>query len=126
MTTEGLTKVDGPGPRCSRGTVRSSRYHRPDESKRPRPGVVFFVVGVAVVWMSSQIRSSSWLMASFATAGRVSFFCLRKRRPGQETVTKEKATLTSMSHRTSLGSPLRSAYARPPERGIGSELFESS
>jgi len=90
-TTEGLTKTDGPGPRCSRGAARSSRYHRPDESKRPRPGVVFFVVGVVVVWVSSQSRLSSRLMAWFRPAGRVPFGSRPDGRPRQ----KEPKTLCS-------------------------------
>src|SRR5690606_24114486 len=53
MTAEDLTLVDGPGPRHSRGAARRSRYHRLTESKRPRLGVVFFVVimkaGLAVL-----------------------------------------------------------------------------
>lgn len=83
-TTEGLTKTDGPGPRCSRGAARSSRYHRPDESKRPRPGVVFFVVGVVVVWVSSQSRLSIQLMAWFALLGEFLFGSRPVGRPRQK------------------------------------------
>ncbi len=123
-TTEGLTKTDGPGPRCSRGAARSSRYHRPDESKRPRPGVVFFVVGVVVVWVSSQSRLSSRLMAWFRLAGRVPFGSRPDGRPRQKGTKKSCPYVrTGRPRFAALDSPHSVAAPRVAAQGPSTALY---